>query len=127
MIEHIRLSQRAKEQLITLKRHTGIANWNVLCRWAFCLSLSESASPRDEDIPTDSSVEMTWRTFGGANHEVYWALLKLRCHKDGIEIEEKALNRSFRQHLQRGIGYLNKLISKRDPAFLSKMVNQSLP
>ncbi|MGH9941519.1 MAG: DndE family protein [Pyrinomonadaceae bacterium] len=31
-IEHIRLSQQAKEQLIKLKRTTGIQHWNVLCR-----------------------------------------------------------------------------------------------
>ena len=29
-IEHIRLSQQARDQLITLKRRTGIAHWNVL-------------------------------------------------------------------------------------------------
>ena len=33
-IEHIRVSQHAKDQLIRLKRVTGIKNWNVLCRWA---------------------------------------------------------------------------------------------
>ena len=33
-IEHIRLSQHAKDQLIKLKRVTGIDHWNELCRWA---------------------------------------------------------------------------------------------
>jgi DNA sulfur modification protein DndE len=106
MIEHIRLSQRAKDQLLVLKRHTGIANWNVLCRWAFCLSLAEPTAPRDEDIPSDSTVEMTWKTFGGNLSEIYLGLLKERCVADGISLEEKAVNRAFKQHLQRGIGYL---------------------
>ena len=44
-LEHIRLSQTARDQLITLKRRTGIAHWNVLCRWAFCRSLAEPAPP----------------------------------------------------------------------------------
>ena len=44
-IEHIRLSQQARDQLITLKRRTGIAHWNVLCRWALCRSLAEPAPP----------------------------------------------------------------------------------
>lgn len=34
-IEHIRLSQQAKEQLTRLKRWTGLKHWNELCRWAF--------------------------------------------------------------------------------------------
>ncbi|EAX0453961.1 DUF1832 domain-containing protein, partial [Salmonella enterica] len=55
-IEHVRLSEKAKQQLITLKRRTGIDNWNVLCRWAFCLSLAEKAVPPHEDIITDSSI-----------------------------------------------------------------------
>src|SRR5687767_5953934 len=33
-IAHIRLSQEAKERLIQLKRRTGLARWNTLCRWA---------------------------------------------------------------------------------------------
>ncbi|WP_435947067.1 DndE family protein [Dryocola sp. BD586] len=32
-IDNVRLSEKAKQQLITLKRRTGIENWNVLCRW----------------------------------------------------------------------------------------------
>ncbi|TIH12495.1 DNA sulfur modification protein DndE [Marinifilum sp. JC120] len=106
MIEHVRLSQRAKNQLVVVKRHTGISNWNVLCRWAFCLSLAEPAKPRDEEIPSDSSVEMTWKTFGGEHHEVYMALLKQRCLADSLPIEHNSLQRSFKQHIQRGIGYL---------------------
>jgi DNA sulfur modification protein DndE len=33
MIENVRISEKAKNQLITLKRRTGIQNWNTLCRW----------------------------------------------------------------------------------------------
>lgn len=106
MIKNIKLSQRAKDQLVALKRQTGIQQWNILCRWAFCLSLAEATPPRDEDIPADSNVEMSWETFGGAHHEIYMALLKERCTQDGIQIEEKPLSRAFRQHLHRGIGYL---------------------
>ena len=49
-VEHIRLSKQAKNQLIKLKRVTGIEHWNVLCRWALCVSLSEQSMPaRRED------------------------------------------------------------------------------
>ena len=40
-LKQIRLSSQAKEQLIRLKTRTGIQQWNILCRWAFCLSLAE--------------------------------------------------------------------------------------
>ena len=64
-IEHIRLSQTGRDQLITLKRRTGIAHWNVLCRWAFCRSLAEPAPPPAAKLVLDSNVEMTWRVFAG--------------------------------------------------------------
>jgi DNA sulfur modification protein DndE len=78
LIENIRLSEKAKMQLITMKRRTGIANWNVLCRWAFCLSLDQPTRPPEEAIPADSSLEMTWKTFSGGADEVYWGLLLAR-------------------------------------------------
>jgi Domain of unknown function (DUF1832). len=39
MIKIVRVNEDCKERLITLKRYTGIQNWNVLCRWAFCISI----------------------------------------------------------------------------------------
>ena len=78
-IETVRLSEKAKMQLITMKRRTGIANWNVLCRWAFCLSIKQLTRPPEEAIPSDSSVEMTWKTFTGGAEDVYWGLLLIRA------------------------------------------------
>jgi DNA sulfur modification protein DndE len=105
-IEHIRLSQQAKEQLIKLKRVTGIKNWNVLSRWAFCTSLAEPTPPTIMKIPADSSVEMTWKVFSGEQSEIYLALLKARCLQDGLDISDETLTTQFRLHLHRGIGYL---------------------
>jgi DNA sulfur modification protein DndE len=105
-IEHIRLSKAARDQLITLKRRTGIQHWNVLCRWALCRSLAEPAAPPVLRLVLDSNVEMSWRTFGGDLGDVLWALLKLRCHNDGLPSDEETLAQQFRLHLHRGIGYL---------------------
>ncbi|TJY69476.1 DNA sulfur modification protein DndE [Arthrobacter sp. CAU 1506] len=105
-IEHIRLSQTARDQLITLKRRTGIQHWNVLCRWALCRSLAEPTAPPALNLTLDSNVEMNWRTFGGDFGDVLWALLRLRCHNDGLPSEEETLAQQFRLHLHRGIGYL---------------------
>ncbi|QNE18706.1 DNA sulfur modification protein DndE [Kribbella qitaiheensis] len=105
-LEHIRLAQSARDQLITLKRRTGIAHWNVLCRWALCRSLVEPAKPPTVKLVLDSNVEMTWRVFAGNHGDELWALLRYRCHTDGLELDEETLAQQFRLHLHRGIGYL---------------------
>ena len=111
MIESIRLSERARTQLLTMKRRTGIENWNVLCRWAFSLSLAEASVPPHEDIPADSSVEMSWKTFAGRHENVYWALLVTRAQQDGVELSDESLNAYFRLHLHRGISYLQNRVT----------------
>jgi DNA sulfur modification protein DndE len=107
-IKQIKLSSQGKDQLVRLKSRTGIQQWNILCRWAFCVSLAEESPPSPVEIPADSNVEMTWTVFGGDYHEVYHALLKQRCLSDGVDIsDDSAVNRQFRLHLHRGLGYLS--------------------
>ncbi|HEY3364926.1 MAG TPA: DNA sulfur modification protein DndE [Symbiobacteriaceae bacterium] len=107
MIEkRIILSNQAKEQLARLKGKTGIKNWNVLCRWALCLSLRSPNPPPDINHPADSNVEMSWETFAGEYQELYAALLVQRCLNDGLGSDPEVLARQFRLHLHRGIGYL---------------------
>lgn len=107
-LENIRLSAAARDKLSTLKRRTGIRQWNILCRWAFCLSLAEKSKPPRTDIPADSNVEMTWRTFAGAEGaDILLAALKARCLHDGLPTDDASLAREFRLHLNRGIGYLS--------------------
>ena len=105
-IDTIRLSQQARDHLIKLKRSTRIEHWNVLCRWGFCLSLSEEAIPPASRIPSDSNVEMTWRVFGGRHSDLYMALLKVRLLRDGFPLDPETLSQQFRLHLHRGIAYL---------------------
>lgn len=105
-VEHIRLSRTARDQLITLKRRTGIDHWNVLCRWALCRSLAEDAPPPAARLPADSNVEMTWKVFAGPYGDELWALLRQRCHNDGLPLDDDTMAAQFRLHLHRGIGYL---------------------
>jgi len=121
VIGHIRLSQHDKDRLILLKRRTGIENWNVLCRWAFCTSLATEGIPPNTKILSDSNVEMTWRVFGGQYHDAYEALLRTRCARDGLGVEPDTLTRQFRLHLSRGIGYLAAGGSVRSIADLVKL------
>lgn len=106
IIENVHLTYKAKDQLIKLKRITGIQNWNILCRWGFCMSLADESPLPPVNLPNESAVEMTWRVFGGQHHEIYTALLKERCKKDGLPLDKPTISNQFRLHLHRGIGQL---------------------
>ena len=106
MIEFVRVSKQARDQLVTIKRRTGIEHWNVICRWAFCTSLAEPSKPREQRIVTDSAIEMTWRTFAGEQERIYESLLRHRCRLDEIELADEAIIQQFKLHLHRGISYL---------------------
>ncbi|MGE5484646.1 MAG: DNA sulfur modification protein DndE [Ignavibacteriales bacterium] len=104
--KQIRLSQQAKDHLARLKGKTGIQYWNVLSRWALCLSLAEPSRPVDQGIRPDSNVEMSWHVFGGEYHEVYAALVIERCRIDGVDLDPGSVAREFSLHLHRGVSYL---------------------
>jgi len=123
-LDYIRLSQQAKDQLIALKRKTGIKNWNVLCRWALCTSLAEESDPPDADIPADSTVEMSWKIFGGAYGDVYLALMRDRVHRSGLAMMNDVIEKQFRLHLHRGIGYL---FANRAIQSIDSFVERALP
>ena len=105
IIKHFKLSQPEKERLIRMKARTGIQNWNILCRWALCWSLSEPSIPGGVDPLSDSNVEMDWSTFAGEYAEIYEALLRQRCIRDGLGDDDSTIIRYFRLHLNRGINH----------------------
>lgn len=105
-IKQVRVSSQAKDQLSRLKAKTGIQHWNILCRWSFCISLRQPTPPTPIDAPADSNVEMTWQTFGGDAHELFLAVLKERCVRDGLGCSDEVIAKQFRLHLHRGLSYL---------------------
>lgn len=106
IVETVRLSKRAKDQLIQLKRYTGIQHWNVLSRWALCLSLADPLPPSAVAVGSDSAVEMTWKVFGGDAAEIYDAMVRQRCIGDGLGTDPAVVSEQLRLHLHRGIGML---------------------
>ena len=107
IVKQIRISIAGKEKLSRLKGKTNIQNWNVLCRWAYCLSLKEDTVPTDIKIDSDSNVEMSWLTFAGEYHELYEALLKQWCINHDLGTDQDTLAKYFKLHLERGISYLS--------------------
>lgn len=107
IVKQIRISYISKDRLGRLKGKTGIKNWNILCRWALCYSLSENTMPTDLPIVTDSNVEMSWYTFGGEYSDIYEALMIAWCKKMNLPTDENILAKYFKLHLERGIAHLS--------------------
>lgn len=107
IVRQIRLSNRAKERLSRLKGKTGIKNWNVLCRWAYCYSLKENTIPTPENIDADSNVEMSWYTFAGEYSDLYEALIIAWCKKMDIPTDNETMAKYIKMHIERGISYLS--------------------
>ena len=65
-IEQLRTSSTVKNLLTRIKGITSIQNWNVLCRWGFCLSIKQSSVPRMVDERLDGiEIDYVDRLMGG--------------------------------------------------------------
>ena len=105
-IDTIRLDADTKIRLSTLKRRTGIEHWNTLCRWAFCLSLSDATQIRHLQEREVGAIEMTWKTFAGDDDELYRLLLVRRSKADLGRTDREALAKTIRRHIARGTARL---------------------
>ena len=105
-IEVVRLGPLTKTRLITLKRRTGIENWNVLSRWAFCLSLSDSSAVGERHLEAGAAIEMTWKTFAGEHEEIYELLLRNRIDLKSDPLCADRPGDLLRAHITRGISRL---------------------
>lgn len=106
MIDTVRISAAAKDQLVTLKRRTGLKHWNELSRWALCRSLAEPSPPPNIPTPSAAAIEIDWRTFAGRHADLYLDLLCQRCVDDDLPVDQVSVQTQLHLHLHRGIGYL---------------------
>lgn len=111
IVETVRLGSDTKIHLSTLKKRTGIENWNTLCRWAFCLSISDETPVRDRNERGLGAVEMTWKTFAGEEEEIYQLLLIDRCQSEHGSLDKDVMASTLRQHIARGAA---RLVSNRE-------------
>jgi DNA sulfur modification protein DndE len=122
-IETIRLGADTKIQLSTLKRRTDIENWNVLCRWAFCLSLADRVSIRERSERGGGAIEMSWKTFAGEYDEIFRLLLVDRCQRDHGCTDRETMSKVLRQHIARGAA---RLVSRRSMKSISDFVEPAV-
>lgn len=124
MIDRLRLTASAKQQLITLKRRTGIEHYNVICRHALCASLSNPAPAPDEHLQFANGLEIEWKTFTGDADATYLNLLIVRSLADEGDASAATVRRTLSQHVHRGLSYL---VSRQDsllsPAATTKPSN----
>ncbi|NYH17828.1 DNA sulfur modification protein DndE [Paraburkholderia bryophila] len=106
VIERVKLTSAAKNQLIALKRRTGVEHNNALCRHALCLSLANPSLPPLERFNFSGGIEIDWRTFTGGNEALYYNLLVTRLLSDHIAISAEALRDALLHHVHRGLSYL---------------------
>lgn len=98
-VETIRIGSQGREQLIKLKRQTKIENWNILCRWAYCVSLAEETKPIAVLENFENSVEMTWKVFSADLSDYFVAATKIRADSDGFDDTPEGMAECFKAHL----------------------------
>lgn len=107
MIDRIRLTATAKNQLITLKRKTGIQHYNSFCRHALCLSLANSTEIPPENLNFSGGLEIDWSTISGETNRILINLI-YTAQRDHA-ITEDQLKTEITQHIHRGLSYLSNM------------------
>ena len=109
-IDILRTSSNVKNSLTRIKTITGISNWNIICRWALCLSLKQTSLPREVEEKLDG-VEIDYDTLVGKNKSIYTQLLINNLVTHNVAVDKKNLTKYLYAHVNRGVNiiYTNKL------------------
>jgi DNA sulfur modification protein DndE len=103
--ETLRLGKQSRDNLIKIKRITGIEHWNIICRWALLISLREPTRPVAPPESAEGGVEIAWKVFSGDLGQVLTALIRMRLRNDGDSFDNDA-QVAVRAHVTRGLSYL---------------------
>lgn len=115
----LRYSKQVRDQLIWLKRQTGLPHFHTLCRWAFCLSMADPSPARLVQVGGDAeeqrtgargsngqSFELPWDRFGQRESAVLAEVLERRALSEGLDTSREALQHLAQAHVQRGLSRL---------------------
>lgn len=106
MIERVKLTATAKQQLITLKRRTGIDHYNVICRHALMTSLGSDSALPAEALNFSGGIEIDWKVFAGDAADTYFNLIAIRALQDKGEVTPEAIRSTLTSHVHRGLSLL---------------------
>ena len=104
-LEALKTTTNIKNVLSSIKRVTGIEYWNVICRWALCISLKQKSLPRLVEEKLDG-VEIDYDVFVGKNNSIYTQLLINNLMKHNIEITKSNMYKYLYAHVNRGVSIL---------------------
>lgn len=116
LIERVKLTASAKQQLSTLKRRTGIEHYNVIGRHALCASLANKTKVPVEVLQFSGGLEIDWKTFAGEAEASLVNLLLMRALVDEGDAGSTSVRKVLHAHLHRGLGYLAADPDSLDPA-----------
>lgn len=105
----VRISSRGREILIKLKRHTGVGQWNTLCRVAYCYSLSIATEPTQLPEKGDVALEIEWPTFAGPIKTELAALTLWYVQKNSVA--QSDVPKYIRSHIERGLSAIQNVRS----------------
>jgi DNA sulfur modification protein DndE len=106
LIERVRLTAAAKQQLSTLKRRTGMEHYNEIGRHALCSSLANKTRVPNEVLSYGGGLEIDWKTFAGDADSTLTNLLIMRALADEGDVGPSAVRMVLHAHLHRGLSYL---------------------
>ena len=102
-LDRVRLTISERSLLSKLKSRTGIDNWNIFARWAFCYSIGKASEINLNEDDGEYGVEMSWVVFSGKNYKIYQDLLSQECGRFELEPTKTNLNKVLRAHLRNGV------------------------
>ncbi|MEI8304085.1 MAG: DNA sulfur modification protein DndE [Burkholderiales bacterium] len=115
LIERVRLTAAAKQQLSALKRRSGIEHYNVIARHALCASLANKTKVPNEALQFSGGLEIDWPTFAGDSDATLTNILILRAIAEEGTSSPAAVRKVLHAHLHRGLGYLTSDPSSLNP------------
>lgn len=105
-LDRVRLTINERNLLSKLKSRTGIDNWNIFARWAFCYSIGKASEINLNEEDGEYGVEMSWVVFSGKNFKIYQDLLTQECERLDLKPTKSNLNKILRAHLRNGIKHI---------------------
>jgi DNA sulfur modification protein DndE len=108
-LSRIRFPTDLSRKLIYLKSKTGLSA-NILCRYGFCLSLSEPGVPDQNKFAGEQELEITIPILTGQFHSLFIALLKQRMWNE--DHSEKSIEDQFKAHMFRGVFLLSQRVKE---------------
>lgn len=106
MIERVKLTATAKQQLITLKRRTGIEHYNIICRHALMTSLGNDKALPAEALNFSGGIEIDWKVFAGEAADTYLNLIAIRAKQDKGQVSAETVRATLTSHVHRGLSLL---------------------